>query len=52
VPLVPPARNAVSGGFAMTDSGLATSSRLLPSALTPRKISTTPPTIINPAPSR
>src|SRR5215472_12331640 len=38
-----PARKIASGGLPITDSGLATSSRGLPSALTPKMIAAIPP---------
>ena len=47
-----PVRKMASAGFAMTLSGLAISSRDLPSASTARNAATTPPRIIAPAPRR
>jgi hypothetical protein len=48
----PPARKMASEGLAMTLSGVATSSRDLPSASTARNTATRPPAIIAPAPMR
>jgi DNA-binding SARP family transcriptional activator len=46
-----PSPRIASGGLPMTDSGLATSSRGLPWALTPNMIAAIPPMIIAPTPA-
>src|ERR1700722_8831497 len=47
----PPARKMASEGFPRTESGRATSSRDLPSALTPKMIAAIPPSTIATAPT-